>query len=58
MPTICMFYGIVVSLFYGDDDRYHLPHIHVRYQRLKASIAIDDGKVLAGEFPARQLRMV
>jgi hypothetical protein len=30
MPTICMFYGIVVSIFYADDERHHLPHIHVR----------------------------
>ncbi len=58
MPTICMFYGIVVSIFYADEERHHLPHIHVRYQGAKAAIAIEDGRVLAGDFPARQLRMV
>ncbi|WP_417912624.1 DUF4160 domain-containing protein [Candidatus Electronema sp. TJ] len=34
------------------------PHVHVRYQGKKASVAIEDGTVLAGAFPARQLRMV
>jgi hypothetical protein len=28
------------------------------YQGMKASVSIDDGRVLAGDFPARQLRMV
>lgn len=58
MPTISMFYGILVSIFYGDTEQHHTPHIHVRYQGKKASIAIDDGRLLAGDFPARQLRMV
>lgn len=30
----------------------------IQSQGVKASIAIEDGSVLAGEFPARQLRMV
>ncbi len=58
MPTISMFFGILVSIFYGDNEQHHTPHIHVRYQGNKASIAIGDGRVLAGDFPPRQLRMV
>jgi hypothetical protein len=58
MPTISMFYGILVSIFYGDTEQHHAPHIHVRYQGKKASVAIDDGRLLAGDFPLRQLRMV
>jgi len=58
MPTISMFFGILVSIFYGDNEQHHTPHIHARYQGKKVSIAIDDGRVLAGDFPPRQLRMV
>jgi hypothetical protein len=58
MPTISMFFGIIVSIFYEDNEQHHTPHIHVRYQGRKASIAIDDGRVLAGDVPSRQLRMV
>ncbi len=36
----------------------HIPHIHARYQGKKVSIALDDGRLLAGDFPPRQLRMV
>lgn len=46
MPTISMFYGILVAMFYEDNDRHHLPHIHVRYSGMKAAIAIEDGRVL------------
>ena len=58
MPTISMFYGIIVSMFFEIEDKHHLPHIHARYQGMKASMAIGDGSVPAGEIPARQLRMV
>jgi len=58
MPTISMFYGVIVSMFFEIREKHHLPHIHVRYQGFKAAIAINDGTVLAGDFPPRQLRMV
>ena len=58
MPTISMFYGILISMFFEDNDRHHLPHIHVRYSGEKASVSIADGSVLAGSIPARQLKMV
>lgn len=58
MPTISMFYGILVAMFFEDADRHRLPHIHVRYAGEKASIAIEDGRVLAGGIPSKQLKMV
>lgn len=58
MPTISMFYGILVAMMFEDTDRHHLPHIHVRYAGDKAAIAIEDGTVLAGTFPPKQLKMV
>ena len=58
MPTISMFYGIIVAIFYGDAGRHHAPHIHVRYQGEKASVSIADGTILAGSLPQKQLRMV
>lgn len=58
MPTISMFFGILVSILYEDNDRHHLPHIHVRYAGEKASVSIEDGTVLAGSLPSRQMKMV
>lgn len=58
MPTISMFYGILVAIMFENNERHHLPHFHVRYQNFKASIAIEDGGVLAGSFPPKQLKLV
>ena len=58
MPTISMFYGILVSIMFEGNERHHLPHFHVRYQDSKAAIAIEDGRVLAGNFPPKQLKLV
>jgi len=43
MPTISMFYGIVICLYFYDDERHKLPHIHARYQGQEASFSILDG---------------
>ncbi len=58
MPTISMFYGIIVAIFFEDNDRHSLPHIYVRYSGNKASVAIEDGRLIAGSFPPKQLKMV
>jgi len=53
-----MFYGILVLMFFRDNRRHHLPHIHTRYQGDEAAIAIEDGAVLDGLIPPKQLKMV
>jgi hypothetical protein len=58
MPTISMFYGIIIMMFFEIREKHHLAHIHVRYQDFRASVGIEDGLLLAGELPPRQLRMV
>ena len=32
MPTICMFYGIIIRMMFMDNQQHNLPHIHVEYQ--------------------------
>ncbi len=58
MPTISMFYGIVICLYFFDDERHKLPHIHAKYQGKEASFSILDGAVLSGELPVSKMRMV
>lgn len=58
MPTISMFYGILVLMYFRDNRRHHLPHIHCRYQSSEAAVAIDDGSVLDGSLPPKQLKLV
>ncbi|SJM94239.1 conserved hypothetical protein [Crenothrix polyspora] len=56
MPTISMCYGILVLMYFYDNKQHSRPHIHVEYG--EASIAIDDGSVLAGNLPASKLKLV
>jgi hypothetical protein len=58
MPAISMFYGILIAILYRDNAQHKLSHIHARYQGYKASLSIDDGTLLDGELPPKQLRMV
>jgi len=39
MPTISMFYGIIIYLYFFDDERHKLPHIHAKYQGQEASFS-------------------
>lgn len=58
MPTISMFYGILVLMFFRDNKQHNLPHIHARYQGDEAAISIEDGVLLDGKLPPKQLKMV
>ena len=57
MPVISMFYGIIIRLYFLDTQHHHLPHIHAKYSEFEASIGIEDGEVLSGELPRKQLRL-
>lgn len=58
MAVISMFFGIIVSMYYFDKDRHHLPHIHVRYQEQEAVFAIPDGTLLEGQLKANKMKLV
>ena len=46
------------GLYLIDNKNHNLPHIHAKYAEFEASIGIDDGEVLSGELPRKQLRLV
>lgn len=58
MPTISMFYGIVVMIYYYDNRQHNMPHIHVRYQDTKAIFAIENADMIEGNLPNKQKRLV
>ena len=58
MPTLSLFYGIIIRMFSFDTDKHKLPHIHAEYQDHTAVYAIADGTVLAGKLPSRQHKLV
>ena len=55
MPTISMFFGIIIAMYYQD----HVPpHIHARYGDAIATFDIETGELSEGELPKAQRRMV
>ena len=58
MPTISMFYGILVRMFFKDTDKHNLPHIHTEYQGKTAVYSIPDGLCLAGSIPPNKSKLV
>ena len=58
MPTISMFYGIIIRMFFRDIEKHHLPHIHAEYQGKVGVYSIEDGKLLAGELPLKKQKLV
>jgi hypothetical protein len=55
VPRISSFYGIVITMYYRD---HHPPHFHAIYAEHEAQIVIETLEPLAGELPARALRLV
>jgi hypothetical protein len=58
MPTISMFYGILIQMYFYDDKRHKCPHLHAEYGEHQVTIAIEDGTILAGSLPAAKMKLV
>jgi hypothetical protein len=57
MPTLLMFFGIIVRMYYGPKE-HNPPHIHVYYQDLIIVINIVNFEIMHGSFPTKQLRLI
>ena len=55
MPTISMFYGIFIRMYFNDHAP---PHFHARYGESEATIDIETRAVIEGELPGRALKLV
>jgi hypothetical protein len=57
MPTLSMFFGIIIRMYYAPKE--HNPaHIHAYFQEYKASVKILDGEIINGTLPSRQTKLV
>lgn len=57
MPTISMFFGLIIRMYYAPKE--HGPaHIHVYYQGRVVVIHISDCKITKGNLPKKQQRLI
>lgn len=55
MPTISIFFGIHIRMYYNEHPP---PHFHAYYEDYDISVSIYNLEVLKGSFPPRALGMV
>lgn len=58
MPTISMFYGILIRMFFRDIEKHNLPHLHAEYQGETAVYSIPDGEILAGTMTPKKHKLI
>lgn len=55
MPEISLFRGIRITMYYSDHNP---PHFHALYGEYRCLVDIQNGCVIRGSLPARQLKLV
>ena len=54
MPTISMFYGIIIRMYYDDHNP---PHFHAFYGDYKAIFSFD-GEIIEGTMPSSKKKLI
>ena len=57
VPELSRFYGIIVKMYFDDDKRHSLPHLHAFYGGMDASYSLQ-GKLLGGKIPPKQEKLL
>jgi len=57
MPLISHFYGILIRMFFNDQEQHHLPHFHAIYGEYSGSFSLD-GEIITGNIPKKQLKLI
>lgn len=58
MPTISMFFGILIRMYFFDDKQHHAPHIHAEYQNQQAAYLIETGERISGSMPPNKEKLI
>jgi len=58
MPTISIFYGILIRMFFRDIEKHKSPHIHAEYQGQAGVYSIPDGELLAGKMNPKKQKLI
>jgi Domain of unknown function (DUF4160) len=52
-----MFYGLIVSMYFMDNKKHKLPHIHIQFSEDEAIFTIPEGELLEGSLPKNKLKL-
>ena len=54
MPELCRFLGIIINMYYLENEA---AHFHAKYGEYRIQVFIESG-IINGEFPKRALKLV
>ncbi len=57
MPTLSMFYGILIKMYRELGGKHNMPHVHAEYGEFEAVYSLD-GHLIEGELPRKQRKLV
>ena len=58
MPSISMFYGLIIYMYFKDNRQHKAPHIHGKYQEHEVVVSIPEGEVLSGSIPIPKMKLL
>lgn len=57
MPVVSQFYGIVITMYFDENTKHNLPHLHAEYAEYDAVFNFS-GEIISGKFPVKQRKMI
>ncbi len=57
MPNISKFYGINIDMYFYDNIRHNMPHIHASYNEYDAVFDLQ-GEMIEGKMPNSQKKLI
>lgn len=57
MPTLSIFFGIIVRMYPENGAKHNTPHLHAEYQGEKVVVTLE-GELLEGSLPKTKMHML
>ena len=57
MPVVSQFYGIIITMYFNENTRHKLPHLHAEYAEHDAVFNLN-GELLDGNLPIKQTKLI
>lgn len=57
MPTLSMFYGIIIRMYAESGGQHNKPHIHAGFSSDEAVVGLD-GEIIEGQLPSGKMKLL
>lgn len=57
MPTLSIFFGIIVRMYKEVGGKHNVPHIHAEYQNYNVVVDLE-GNIIEGDLPKNKIKLL